>query len=122
MSQPQKRSVLFITDPRSAFDAQTERFSDLFKQVDVAQSSPEAMKFVYGAAYDIVIGDLTASLETLALLKQIKDMKKEALIFALVAPKDADKLYGIADLGIHAFELLPEQFDLALEEIAKFNA
>jgi DNA-binding NtrC family response regulator len=121
MPQPQKRSVLFITDTRSAFDAQTERFNDLFEQVDVAQSNPEAMKFVYGTAYDVVIGDLTASLETLALLKQIKDMKKEALIFALVAPKDADKLYGIADLGIHAFELLPEQFEAALEAIADFN-
>ena len=53
--------------------------------------------------------------------KQIKDKKPEQTIFAMVAPKDTDKLYGIADLGIHAFELTPEQFDQALQTIAQLN-
>lgn len=121
MAEPKKRKLLFITDSRSAFDANSEKLTSLFEKADVALSNPKAMKYAYDQAYDVIVGDLTVSLETLTLLKQIKDMKKETLFFALVSPKDADKLYRIADLGIHAFELLPEQFDLALEAIAKFN-
>jgi len=54
-------------------------------------------------------------------MKQLIDLKPEQTIFTLVSPKDTDKLYGIADLGIHAFELEATQFDQALEMIAQFN-
>jgi len=40
---------------------------------------------------------------------------------ALVSPDDTDKLYGIADPGIHAFELTPEYFNLVPEQIAAFD-
>ena len=59
--------------------------------------------------------------EEIAFLKQIKDKKSKQTIFALVSPKDTDKLYGIADLGINAFELTPDYFGQALEQIAKFD-
>ena len=49
-------------------------------------------------------------------------MKPEQKMVALVAPKDEDKLGGLIEAGIHAFVLIPEQFDQALEEIAKFKA
>ena len=60
-------------------------------------------------------------MEGVIFLKEIKEKKPQQSLFALVAPKDTDKLYLIANLGIHAFELSPEDFDLALEQIASFD-
>ena len=121
MSSDKKWNLLFIKDQRSSFDSNTKKFDELFNKVDIASANEEAMKLLYLNAYDIIIGDLSVATENVALLKQIKDMKKEPAIFALVSPKDEDKLYKISELGIHAFELTPEQFDLALEQIAQFN-
>lgn len=116
-----KRNVLFIKDDRSLFDSGTKVFIELFEKVDIVKGREEALNAFDTRQYDIVIGDLTIEPEELGLLKQIIDKKPEQIIFALVAPKDTDKLYGIADLGIHAFELEPIQFDQALETIAAFN-
>jgi len=121
MSAADKWNVLYIGDDRSAFDAQTPMFKALFGNVDIAMGREETLKFFEENRYDIVIGDLSVSPEAVGVLKQLKDIRKEQTIFAMVSPEDTDKLYGIADLGIHAFELTPEHFDLALEEIAKFN-
>jgi len=121
MNAEKKRDVLFIKDSRSEFDSKTEAFERLFNKVDIAEANEGAVRQVYGTKYDIVIGDLSVAVQHLTLLKQIKEMQKDAAIFALVSPKDSDKLYKISELGINAFELLPEQFDLALETIAEFE-
>ncbi len=121
MSAKTKKKVLFIKDRNSSMDTETKKFDELFEQVDVAFSGEEAMPMLYRAKYDIVIGDLSVATQGLAALKQINEMNKETAVFALVSPKDSDKLYKISELGINAFELLPEQFDLALETIADFN-
>ena len=122
MSTEKKCSVLFLEDSRSEFDSKTKALDELFENVDVTPANEGAIRQIYDSKYDIVIGDLSVAIQGLTLLKQIKDMRKEAAIFALVSPKDTDKLYKISELGIHAFELLPEQFDLALERIAEFKS
>ena len=116
-----KWSLLFIKDDSSMFDSGSSMLPQLFSKVDKATGKDEALKLFDANEYDIVIGDLSVEPERLGFLKQIKDKKPEQTIFAMVAPKDTDKLYGIADLGIHAFELTPEQFDQALETIAQLN-
>ncbi|EIF52050.1 response regulator [Sulfurovum sp. AR] len=121
MNRDKKRNLLFIQDERSEFDAETKMFNALFNRVDKVSGKEEALKLFDANDYDIVLCDLSVEPEGAGLLKQMKDMKTEQTIFALVSPKDTDKLYGIADLGINAFELTPEYFDQALEQIAIFD-
>jgi|GEM_PF-1207272 len=121
MNTDKKWNVLFIKDDNSMFDSDTKMFNELFNQVDKVLGREGALKLFESNNYDIVIGDISVRPEEVAFLKQIIDIKPEQIIFALVSPKDTDKLYGIADLGIHAFELSPIQFDQALETIAQFN-
>ncbi len=121
MNTDKKWNVLFIEDDRSMFDSGTKMFNELFNKVDKVLGKEEALKLFDSNQYDIVLADLSVEPEGVGLLKQMKDKKPEQAIFALVAPKDTDKLFGIADLGINAFELIPIQFDQALEQIAMFN-
>ena len=121
MSTDKKWNLLFIEDDRSMFDSGTKMFNQLFNKVDKVLGKEEALKLFDSNQYDIVLGDISVEPESVGLLKQIKDMKPEQAIFALVSPKDTDKLFGIADLGINAFELSPQQFDQALEQIAMFD-
>ena len=121
MNIDKKWNLLFIGDDKSMFDSDTKMFNQLFNKVDKVLGKEEALKLSDANQYDIIIGDISVEPEGVALLKQIKDKKPEQAIFALVSPKDTDKLFGIADLGINAFELSPEQFDQALEQIAMFN-
>jgi len=121
MSTDKKWNVLFIEDDRSMFDSGTKMFNQLFNKVDKVLGKEDALKLFDSNQYDIVLGDISVEPESVGLLKQIKDMKPEQAIFALVSPKDTDKLFGIADLGINAFELSPLQFDQALEQIAMFD-
>ncbi len=121
MNRDKKRNLLFIQDERSEFDAETKIFNTLFNRVDKALGKEEALRLFNANDYDIVLSDLSVEPEGAGLLKQMKDLKSEQIIFALVSPKDTDKLYGIADLGVNAFELTPEYFDQALEQIALFD-
>ena len=121
MTADKKWNMLFIKDESSMFDADTNAFNQLFDKVDKASGREEALKLFDVNQYDIVLSDLSVDPEEVAFLKQLKDIKPEQTIFALVSPKDTDKLYGIADLGINAFELTPDYFDQALEQIAMFD-
>ncbi len=121
MHTDKKWKVLFIKDEMSLFNANTDMFSVLFAKVDKVVGREEALSFFDKSSYDMVICDLSVKPEELAFMKQLMDIKPGQCIFVLVAPKDTDKLYGIADLGIHAFELEASQFDQALETIADFN-
>jgi len=116
-----KWNMLFIRDERSMFDAETKAFDQLFSSVDEATGREDALKLFDANQYDIILSDLSVEPEEVAFLKQLKDKQPKQTIFALVSPKDTDKLYGIADLGINAFELTPEYFDQALEQIAMFD-
>ncbi len=121
MNREKKRNLLFIQDERSKFDSETKMFNVLFNRVDKVSGKEEALRLFDANDYDIVLSDLSVEPEKVGFLKQMKDLKSEQTIFALVSPKDTDKLYGIADLGINAFELTPEYFDQALEQIAIFD-
>jgi len=121
MNKAQKWKILFIKDNDSAFNLQPSPWQDLYEIVDIVTGREEALKFFHSNNYDFVISDLTVKPEEVAFLKQIQDIRPEQVLFAMVSPKDSDKLYGIADLGINAFELSPEQFELAMEQIAVFD-
>jgi len=121
MATEKKWTILFIKDGSSQFDTANQAFKRLFESVDFVQGRKEALHFFDTKAYDIVIGDLSQEPEELGLLKQLQDKKTKQCIFAFVDPKDTDKLYGIADLGINAFELTPNQLTQALETIAEFD-
>ena len=121
MAIDKKWNILFIQDDNSTFDLNTKMFDSLFNRVDIVSQKEEALKLFDKNQYDIVIGDLSVVPEGVAFLKQIKDIKTQQSIFALVSPKDTDKLYSIADLGINAFELDASQFEQALETIAEFD-
>lgn len=114
-------SLLFIKDNRSQFDSETKQFDMMFDIVDKVESKEEVLKLFNKNQYDVVLGDLSVEPEKIGLFKQIKDMKKDQIIFVILDHKDTDKLFGIADLGINAFELLPEQFDEALKMLGTFN-
>jgi DNA-binding NtrC family response regulator len=116
-----KWNILFIQDDQSMFDTSSRLFNELFDSVDFVEGREEALTSFDANPYDIVIGDLSVDPKELGLLKQLQDKKPEQCIFAFVSPKDTDKLFGIADLGINAFELTPEQLEPALETIAQFN-
>lgn len=115
-----KRNLLLITDQQSQFDLNIPKQIGLFNQVDVVYANEEGVNAMDTTSYDIVIGDLSVDPEQVGLLKKIKDTRDNIIIFAMVDPKDTEKLYKIADMGINAFELLPEQFEMALEEISRF--
>jgi len=121
MSTQKKWNILFIKAAKSAFDTRTNLFNSLFDRVDFVEGREEALKFFDASSYDMVIADLSVDPKELGLLKQLQDKKSEQCIFAFVDPKDTDKLYGIADLGINAFELTADQLEAALEAIAGFD-
>lgn len=117
-----KWNILFIAEENSMLDSNTSMFNEVFNKVDKATTKEEAIKYIDNNQYDIIISDISVEvMEGVIFLKEIKEKKPQQSIFTLVAPKDSDKLYLIANLGIHAFELSPTDFDLALEQIANFD-
>jgi len=112
--------VLFIKDSRSSFDLSSISFDRFFSSTDVVDED-KALELFESSQYDIVISDLSFEPERLGFMKRLRDIKTNQEMFALVSPEDTAKLYGIADLGINAFELIPEQLEQALEVIAHFD-
>ncbi len=121
MSSDKKWNVLFIKDEKSMFDSETKAFEQYFIKTDKSLGREASLKLFDDHAYDIVICDLSVRPEEIAFMKQLKDKKADQCIFVLVDEKDTDKVYGFADMGIHAFILTPEQFDQALEAISQFD-
>lgn len=117
----QKWKMLFIKESASKFSLETNLFDELFDHVDIVEGRDQALQALESKEYDLVVADLSVRPEEIGLLKQIKDKELDHAIFGMVLPKDADKLFAIADLGINAFELTPEQFEQALEALANFN-
>lgn len=121
MATEKKWKILFMKDASSQFDISNQAFNTLFKHVDFVAEQEEMLHFFDTNSYDIVIGDLSIDPKKIGLLKQLQDKKAKQCIFAFVDPRDTDKLYGIADLGINAFELTADQLTQALETIATFD-
>jgi len=122
MTKSKTWNVLYIADNKSMFDSNTDMFNQLFNKVDKVLDSDEALALIEKNHYHILISDISMEfLDGIRLLKIIKNRKPEIALFALMTEKDSDKIFGVADQGIHVFELEAEQFDLALEEISNFN-
>ncbi|HFU74855.1 MAG TPA: hypothetical protein ENK66_01275 [Arcobacter sp.] len=117
---PRNNSMLFMIDTRSKFSTKAKNL-EIFSTVDFATNKDEVLELFEKNKYDIVLSDLSIEAEQAGVLKQLKDMDDNQIIFAILDPKDRVKLYGIADMGINAFELLPTQFNQALEMIAEFD-
>lgn len=114
-------TLLYIKDEASQIDSTTNKFQELFKNVDIANNNEEASNLTEQNKYDVILSDLTVDPERVVLLHQINDKDKKQIIFAILSPKDNDKLYKIANVGINAFELEPEQFEQALELVSQFE-
>ena len=121
MSTNKKYNILFIKQEKSLLNADTQVFTELFNKVDKASTKEEAQSLMSKNEYDMIIADITVNPEAVVLLKEMKDKNSQQTIFALLSPKDTDKLYKIANFDINAFELTPDQFDLALESMADFD-
>ena len=114
-------NILYINDERSSFNENSSKFEECFTHTIVVNSNEEALKQLEINTFDIILSDLSVEPEKAGILKKIIDENMKQIIFALVDPKDTKKLYGIADMGINAFELTPDQFDQALEMISQFD-
>lgn len=121
MNKAKQWNILYIRDERSEFNAFTPMFAMLFNKVERAGSKEKAMELFEKNRYDVIIADLSIEPERAGMLKEMEDKRPGQAIFAMVSPQDSEKLFGIADMGINAFELTPDQFDQALDTIANYN-
>jgi len=119
MSQNEKMNVVFIKDENSSFDENSPVFKTLFDKVEVLSGENKALKFISQKSYEIVINDVSVHpIDGITFIKQIKQLKPELIVAALVLPQDEDKIGGLIEMGVHSFVLEPEQLDQALEVIA----
>lgn len=119
MASDTKMDLLFIKDDKSMFDLDTKMFDELFDKVEIVVGVNKALKIISKKPYHIVISDVSIHpIDGITFVKQIKQMKPELIVAALVAPVDEDKIGGLIETGVHAFVLSPEQLDQALEVIA----
>ena len=122
MSSDKKMDLLFIKDDKSMFDSNSEMFKVLFDKVEVVSDENKALKFISKNPYHIVINDVTVHpIDGITFVKQIKQLKPELIVAALVAPEDEDKIGGLIEAGVHSFVLEAEQLDQALEVIAQMK-
>lgn len=117
-----KYNVLFIKGEGSLLDTTSQTFDAVFNKVDKAPDTHKALKLVHSNAYDIVIHDATVDhINGVTFVAQIKKMKPEQAIVALVSLENENKLQAIIDLGVNVFVLTPEEFNPALEAIARME-
>lgn len=122
MSNDKKMDLLFIKDDASMFDLGTEMFKTLFDKVEIVSDTNKALKFISKNPYHIVISDVSVNpIDGITFVKQIKQLKPELIVAALVAPKDEDKIGGLIEMGVHSFVLNPQQLDQALEVVAQMQ-
>ena len=122
MSSDKKMDLLFIKDDTSMFDLDTEMFKVLFDKVEIVNDTNKALKFISKNPFHIVINDVSVHpIDGITFVKQIKELKPELIVAALVAPEDEDKIGGLIETGVHSFVLNPEQLDQALEVIAQMK-
>lgn len=121
MDTNKKWNILFVEDEKSEFDLNTNKFEQLFNKVDRALGRDDTLKLFNNNEYDMVVGDLSKNPENIAFMKQVQDIKPSQSIFVFVDESDEDKVYGFADLNINAFIISADQFEAALEELAKFD-
>ena len=119
MSSAEKMNLVFIKDENSKFETNSEMFKTLFDKVEVVSDDNKALKLISRDSYQIVINDMSQHpIDGITFVKQIKQLKPELIVAALVAAQDEDKIGGLIEMGVHSFVLEAEQLDQALEVIA----
>jgi len=122
MASDIKMDLLFIKDNKSMFDLSTNMFKELFDKVEIVSDTNKALKFISRNPFHIVISDVSVEpIDGITFIKQIKELKPELIVAALVASEDEDKIGGLIETGVHAFVLAPEQLDQALEVISQMK-
>jgi len=122
MSNNTKMSLVFIKDENSKFDTNSEMFKTLFDKVEVVSDENKAIKLISKEAYQIVINDVSVHpIDGITFVKQIKELRPELIVAALIAPQDEDKIGGLIEMGVHSFVLEAEQLDQALEVIVQMK-
>ena len=117
-----KYNVLFIKGENTKLDTDTKVFTEVFDTVEKATDTNKALKLIHSKKYDVVIHDATIDhLNGVTFVQQIKKMKPEQEIVALVSLENENKLEVIIDLGVNVYIITPEEFDPALEAIASMN-
>jgi DNA-binding NtrC family response regulator len=117
-----KWKILFKTKENSQFDVNSPAFEKFFKSAYKTTNIKEVQELIQHNSYDMIISDISLDAFYGGIeLKEMIEKDPSLTIFALLTPRDSDKLLALSEMGINAFELIPEQLDLALEEISKFN-
>jgi len=96
MKNSKKWDLLFIQEENSELNSNTPAFDEHFNFVDKVLGKEEALMHLKVNKYDVIINDITQeALDGINLIKVIREKMPDQSIFALVAGKDEDKLYGI---------------------------
>lgn len=97
-------------------------FNELFNRVDKVETSQEVEQLMEVNKYDFIISDVNIDLpKGTIIMKEIKEKRPEQEIVALASLKDEGNLAELVDLGIHAFLIMPNQFEQALEAITQME-
>ena len=119
MSNTPKMNLVFITDEGSEFNENSSMFKTLFDKTELISDENKALKFISQKSYEVVVNDVSKHpIDGITFVKQIKQLKPDLIVAALIAPEDEDKIGGLIEMGVHSFVLEPEQLDQALEVIA----
>jgi len=119
MSQ-KKKNILFIEEKDSLLDMSSPLFKTHFESVERVMGEQRALKLIHNKSYDLIVNDISVEVdEGVRFMKQIKEFRPAQQIVTLVALSDEEKIGDLMENGIHAFVLMPEQFDQALETIAQ---
>jgi len=120
MSNDVKMNLVYIKDENSKFDVNSDMCKTLFDKIEIISDENKALKFISKNSYEVVISDVSVHpIDGITFIKQIKVLKPELIVAALVSSKDEDKLGGLIERGVHSFVLEPDQLDQALEVISK---
>ncbi len=121
MDTNQKKNLLFIEDPKSAFKTNITLLEELFNKVDKVSYYDEALHLFDTNTYDIVLYDISMHPEKIRFIKQIQKKKSMQPIFTLLLDTAEDLAFNLSQLGVNVVVIEPSQFDEALENIATFN-
>ncbi|CAI6146020.1 MAG: hypothetical protein SPLUMA2_SPLUMAMAG2_01820 [uncultured Sulfurimonas sp.] len=121
MDTNQKKNLLFIEDPKSAFKTNITLLEELFNKVDKVSYYDEALHLFDTNTYDIVLYDISMHPEKIRFIKQIQKKKSMQPIFTLLLDTAEDLAFNLSQLGVNVVVIEPSQFDEALQNIAQFN-
>ncbi len=122
MNVTKKKNLLYVQDPKSAFNTSTDLLKTLYNNVDIVSYYDEALHLFNTNTYDIVLYDISMHPQKIKFIKQIQKIKSMQPIFTLLLDSAEDLAFGLSQLGVNVVVIDPSYFDEALENIATFNS